>query len=180
MTKSISWRSKTMEKYRFGTFKIDHTRLNRGIYRSVIDVDRDIDIITIDIRTCIPYVDKPMSNMVMHSVEHILATELQKDKRLWKIYFGPMGCQTGFYYVIKKPHDEELSPRILGEVLQDACYQDTGVLKVPFNTQQECGNNRTLAKDEADIEQVVEILDRISQMAEYLIKNNEFNEYNYL
>ena len=82
---------------RIASFQVDHTRLKPGMYLS----RRDGDISTYDLRFKVPNTGDLLTNAEMHSVEHIIATLLrnspQKDA---VIYFGPMGCQTGFYVLL--------------------------------------------------------------------------------
>ena len=85
-----------MEK--IASFVVDHTVLLPGVYISRVDED----IVTYDVRIKRPNTDDLMSNEEMHSVEHLLATALRnsylKDD---VIYFGPMGCQTGYYCLMR-------------------------------------------------------------------------------
>ena len=76
------------------SFKIDHNKLCPGIYVSRTDGD----ITTYDLRTRKPNMGDYMDNITMHSTEHMIATYI-RSSALSKdiIYFGPMGCQTGFY-----------------------------------------------------------------------------------
>ena len=78
------------------SFTIDHNRLQPGMYLA----RRDGDIVTLDLRFKKPNTGDLLTNSEMHSVEHLIATLLrnsaQKDA---VIYFGPMGCQTGFYFL---------------------------------------------------------------------------------
>ena len=80
------------------SFTIDHTKLEPGLYISRIDGD----ITTYDLRTKKPNTNNLMDNETMHTLEHMLATFLRngpiKDK---VIYFGPMGCKTGLYLLIR-------------------------------------------------------------------------------
>ena len=81
---------------RIASFEVDHTKLLPGLYLS----RRDGDIVTFDLRLKRPNTGDLLSNSEMHSVEHLIATLLRnsKDKDA-VIYFGPMGCQTGFYFL---------------------------------------------------------------------------------
>src|SRR5699024_7982079 len=78
------------------SFQVDHRTLRPGLYLS----RRDGSVITFDLRFKTPNTGDLLSNAQMHSVEHIIATLLrnspQKDA---VVYFGPMGCQTGFYFL---------------------------------------------------------------------------------
>ncbi len=81
---------------RIASFQVDHNKLTPGLYLS----RRDGDVITFDLRFKKPNTGDLLTNAEMHSVEHIIATLLRngpaKDA---VIYFGPMGCQTGFYFL---------------------------------------------------------------------------------
>lgn len=85
------------------SFKIDHTKLLKGLYVSRRDVIGDQVITTFDVRVCRPNVDKPMNPAAAHTIEHIIATLLRNDKEVADniIYWGPMGCMTGFYLIVK-------------------------------------------------------------------------------
>ena len=76
------------------SFQIDHDVLDPGIYVSRIDGD----VTTYDLRTRKPNSGDVMDNVTMHSVEHMIATFVRNSSIADRvIYFGPMGCQTGFY-----------------------------------------------------------------------------------
>ena len=84
---------------RIKSFTINHNILTPGIYISRVD---DGDIITYDLRTRKPNAGDYMDNATMHSVEHMIATYIRNSEIAdHVIYFGPMGCQTGFYLVVK-------------------------------------------------------------------------------
>ncbi len=84
---------------RIKSFTIDHDVLVPGFYISRVD---DGDIITYDLRTRKPNAGDYMDNSTMHSVEHMIATYIRNSEIAdHVIYFGPMGCQTGFYLVVK-------------------------------------------------------------------------------
>ena len=81
---------------RIASFTVDHDRLEPGIYVS----RRDGDVTTYDLRTRKPNAGDYMDNRTMHSVEHMFATFVRNSEiRDSVIYFGPMGCQTGFYFL---------------------------------------------------------------------------------
>ena len=84
---------------RIKSFQINHNILEPGFYIS----REDGDIITYDLRTRKPNAGDYMSNSAMHSVEHMFATCIRNSKIADKVvYFGPMGCQTGFYLVVRQ------------------------------------------------------------------------------
>ena len=81
---------------RIASFTVDHTRLLPGLYLS----RRDGDIVTLDLRFKRPNTGDLLSNSEMHSTEHLIATLLRNSpQKEAVIYFGPMGCQTGFYFL---------------------------------------------------------------------------------
>lgn len=84
------------------SFKIDHTRLLPGIYVSLRQNFNGQDITTFDIRLLRPNIDSVMTTGVAHTIEHIGATFLRNlpDFGPNVVYFGPMGCRTGFYLVM--------------------------------------------------------------------------------
>ena len=93
-----------MKPEKIESFKIDHNKLTEGIYVS----RRDGDIITYDLRTRRPNKGDYMDNITMHSVEHMIATYIRSSKiGNSVIYFGPMGCRTGFYLLVKGITNEE-------------------------------------------------------------------------
>ena len=80
------------------SFQIDHTILEKGIYISRIDDD----ITTYDIRMRAPNREPVMTNASMHTIEHLFATYVRNTEFGDNIiYFGPMGCRTGFYLLTR-------------------------------------------------------------------------------
>ena len=81
---------------RIASFNVDHNKLEPGLYYS----RRDGDIVTFDLRFKKPNTGDLLTNAEMHSAEHLLAPLLRNsaDKEA-VVYFGPMGCQTGFYFL---------------------------------------------------------------------------------
>ncbi len=85
------------------SFTIDHNKLKRGIYVSRKDNVGDYVITTFDIRMKEPNREPVMNTAELHTIEHLGATFLRNHPK-WKdeiIYFGPMGCRTGNYLVMK-------------------------------------------------------------------------------
>ena len=82
---------------RIASFQVDHDKLMPGLYLS----RRDGEVTTFDLRFKKPNTGDLLTNAEMHSVEHIIATLLRNGRaRDAVIYFGPMGCQTGFYLLV--------------------------------------------------------------------------------
>ena len=132
---------------RIASFSVNHDYIVPGIYVSRIDGD----ITTYDLRTRRPNEGDYMDNLTMHSVEHMLATLLRSSEIKDKIiYFGPMGCQTGFYLLVRNADNEE-TYRVLLKALSDT-VAFTG--DMPGESREECGNYENLsleaAKDECE------------------------------
>ena len=85
------------------SFAVDHTNLKPGIYISRQDAVGDNVITTYDIRMTAPNQEPAMAPSAIHTIEHLVATYLRNDEE-WKdriIYWGPMGCLTGNYLLIR-------------------------------------------------------------------------------
>ena len=85
------------------SFSVDHTRIIPGIFTSRVDTVAGGTVTTYDIRLKKPNREPVIDVAAMHSLEHIIATFLRNDPD-WKdevIYWGPMGCLTGFYLILK-------------------------------------------------------------------------------
>ena len=89
-----------MEK--IASFTIDHIKLQPGVYVSRKDKVGDSTVTTFDLRMTSPNEEPVMNTAEMHAIEHLAATYLRNNKE-WQdkiIYFGPMGCRTGFYLIL--------------------------------------------------------------------------------
>ncbi|MBQ9060145.1 MAG: S-ribosylhomocysteine lyase [Firmicutes bacterium] len=85
------------------SFSVDHTKIVPGIFTNRIDTLGDQTATTYDVRVTTPNVEPAIDVAAMHSLEHIIATYLRNEPD-WKdqvIYWGPMGCLTGFYLILK-------------------------------------------------------------------------------
>ena len=147
---------------KIASFTVDHTVLETGIYVSRIDGD----ITTYDLRTRKPNCGDVMDHSTMHTLEHMFATyvrnsEISDDV----IYFGPMGCQTGFYLLIRNADNDKVL-EVTKKVLSDITNHEGDVFG---NSEIECGNYRTLdlqkAKDEA--KKYLDILNSREQTFKY-------------
>lgn len=130
---------------RIASFSVDHDRIEPGIYISRIDGD----ITTYDLRTRKPNCGEYMDYVTMHTVEHMLATFLRNSQIGGDvIYFGPMGCRTGFYLLVRNSEpDKALSA--LKKALSDTVSYKGEVFGA---TRRECGNYRELDLDAAKTE----------------------------
>lgn len=117
------------------SFTVDHNKLVPGLYYS----RRDGDIVTFDLRFKKPNTGDLLTNAQMHSAEHLIATLLRnsQDKEA-VIYFGPMGCQTGFYFLFdNRLLSCEGAIALLQQVFT-AAGDYTG--EMPGKSPAECGN----------------------------------------
>lgn len=120
------------------SFKINHLTLKSGLYVSRIDSKNGVDVTTFDMRFTMPNREPPMDVPAMHTIEHLAATYLRSSEYKSDIvYFGPMGCRTGFYLLMfGKRTPEEILPLI--EKLCDFIIDFVG--NIPGATPKECGN----------------------------------------
>lgn len=150
-----------MEKIqKIASFTVDHDLLTEGIYVSRIDGD----ITTYDLRTRVPNAGDYMDNLTMHSVEHMFATYVRASEISDRvIYFGPMGCQTGFYLLVRDAKNEEVL-EVVVDVLKKIINHDGEMFGA---VKKECGNykNLDLASAKAECERYLGIL---------LSKENDF------
>ena len=130
---------------RITSFSVDHDKIVPGIYISRIDGD----ITTFDLRTRTPNAGDYMDNLTMHSVEHMLATLLRNSEIADNvIYFGPMGCQTGFYLLTR-----DLAPEMVLDVLKKCLFAVANTEDTMYGAERkECGNYKNLSLDSAKTE----------------------------
>ena len=122
------------------SFSVDHMRIVPGIFTSRVDNLGDYSVTTYDIRLKRPNREPVIDVLAMHSLEHIIATYLRNDPE-WKdevVYWGPMGCLTGFYLILKGNR----TSREIYELILNAFKAVGGVKKVPGTTPQNCGYYR--------------------------------------
>ena len=130
---------------RIASFTVDHDLITPGVYISRIDGA----VTTYDLRTRTPNTGDLMDNATMHSVEHMFATYVRASEIGERvIYFGPMGCQTGFYLLVRDC-DKETVGRIILSVLERIVAHDGEMFGA---SRKECGNyinlSLALAKEE--------------------------------
>ncbi len=120
---------------RIASFEIDHRKLPCGMYIS----RQDGDITTYDIRTRRPNVEEVMSNPAIHTVEHLFATYVRNSEYKDNIiYFGPMGCRTGFYFLTRDLDDQKAVDLVKSAFDFVADFQG----EIPGASEAECGNYR--------------------------------------
>lgn len=120
---------------RIASFEVDHTVLEKGMYISRVDGD----VVTYDIRTRKPNVEEVMDNASIHTVEHLFATFVRNSDFTDKIiYFGPMGCRTGFYFLVRDMAHEDAIKLTRDAFAFIASFEG----EVPGVSAVECGNYR--------------------------------------
>ena len=146
------------------SFTIDHTKLNEGIYISRIDKMADTVVTTFDIRMKRPNMNEYLSTTSAHTIEHIIATFLRNDEKYKDktVYFGPMGCRTGFYVLF---FGELTSEDILPLITKAFKFVADFSGDIPGQSEIECGNYRDLDLKEAkeDAKKFVDILEHITK-----------------
>lgn len=145
-----------MEK--IASFTVDHRYISEGIYISRIDGD----ITTYDLRMRKPNTGDLMKNDAIHSFEHMLATfarnsEIKDDI----VYVGPMGCQTGFYLLVRNADNKKVI-EIIKKLLADICLYEGEIFG---KSEIECGNYKNLSLDAAKIE-ALNYLEKIKDIKE--------------
>lgn len=130
---------------KIASFSVDHDKINEGIYISRIDED----IVTYDMRMRKPNMGDYIDNITMHSLEHMFATYVRNSKIGENvIYFGPMGCQTGFYLLVR-----DIESNVVLETVKEVLEQIISHNGEMFgNTRKECGNYRNLNLECAQLE----------------------------
>ena len=121
------------------SFTIDHIKLIPGVYVSRKDTAGSEIITTFDIRMTSPNDEPVMNTAEMHTIEHLAATFLRNHKEFGPkiIYFGPMGCRTGFYLLLAGDYESKNIIDLLKEMFVFiADYEDV----VPGASAKDCGN----------------------------------------
>ena len=144
---------------RIKSFQINHNILEPGFYVS----REDDNVITYDLRTRKPNAGDYMDNATMHSLEHMFATYARNSAVSDKvIYFGPMGCQTGFYFLVKDLAPVEVFELTI-EILEDILAYEGPVFGASAI---ECGNyaNLDLALAKAEAKKYLDVLNDWTNM----------------
>ena len=116
------------------SFLVDHTVLTAGIYLSRVDGDA----VTYDLRLKRPNVEKVLDNSPIHTIEHLFATYVRNSKYSDSIiYFGPMGCRTGFYFIVRDNMSHETVVSLVKEAFDFIAAYDG---EIPGVSAKECGN----------------------------------------
>lgn len=124
------------------SFRVDHDYIVPGMYIS----RRDGDVVTYDLRTRKPNCGDYMDNRTMHSLEHMFATFIRSSKISDNvIYFGPMGCQTGFYLLVRDEAPALVREQVI-KTLRDIVEYEGEVFGA---SRKECGNYLNLNLEDA-------------------------------
>ena len=136
-----------MEK--IASFTIDHLKLLRGVYVSRKDNVGGNIVTTFDIRMTRPNFEPVMNTAEVHTIEHLAATFLRNHKEFGEktVYFGPMGCRTGFYLLLAGDYISKDIVPLLMEMFEFISKYEG---EVPGACAKDCGNyldmNRPMAK----------------------------------
>lgn len=145
------------------SFQVDHKKLNEGFYISRIDGD----VVTYDLRFCKPNSGVVLDNATIHTVEHMLATFTRNSDISDEIvYFGPMGCQTGFYFLVRNTVSKEKALSVIKESLKQTIEHDGAVFGA---SETECGNYHNLNLEAAKnaCRAYLDILDDVEEILNY-------------
>ena len=125
-----------MEK--IASFRVDHLRLEPGVYVSRVDSHEGVDVTTLDLRLTAPNREPVMDTAAVHAIEHLGATYLRNCE--WRdrvVYFGPMGCRTGFYLVLFGSYESRDVVPLVRDVFEFVAGFEG---EVPGARPEECGN----------------------------------------
>ncbi len=138
---------------KIASFTIDHTILPKGMYVSRVDGD----VTTYDIRMRRPNVEEGLTNGSIHTIEHLFATYVRNSEFTDNIiYFGPMGCRTGCYFLTRGMDGQDVI-KLAREAFQFiADYEG----EIPGVSAVECGNYRDhdLTQAKIDAADMVKVL----------------------
>ena len=121
------------------SFTVDHKRLLPGVYVSRKDSTGHDVVTTFDIRMTRPNFEPVMNTAEIHTLEHLGATFLRNHEE-WSdkiIYFGPMGCRTGFYLLLAGDYESEDIISLLREMFEFVCHFEG---EIPGAAPEACGN----------------------------------------
>lgn len=138
---------------KIASFTINHIKLQPGVYVSRKDVFGETVLTTFDIRMTRPNFEPVMNTAEMHTIEHLAATFLRNHSVYGAktVYFGPMGCRTGFYLILSGDYK---SKDIIDLLIEMYNFISSFEGEVPGATARDCGNyldmNLPMAKYLAD------------------------------
>lgn len=119
---------------KIASFTINHDALVPGLYVSRVDGD----VVTYDLRMRVPNRGDYLSAGAAHTLEHLLATYVRNSAHSEQVvYVGPMGCRTGFYFLVR---DTVTGPRVLALLKEAFAFIAAYEGEIPGARQAECGN----------------------------------------
>ena len=146
---------------RITSFCVDHTKLEKGIYVSRVDDG----LTTFDIRMTVPNLQPALDPKAAHTIEHIGATLLRNGKYKDRIiYFGPMGCMTGFYLITRELDLNQVTEIVRDVFIQIAKWDQ----EIPGAKKEECGNYSFMD------------LNKAKESAEEFVNSKWHHQYHYL
>lgn len=120
------------------SFTVNHLTLERGLYVSRIDGDGKTAVTTFDLRFTLPNREPVMETAAIHTIEHLGATYLRNSAISDEVvYFGPMGCRTGFYMIL---FGKRTAAEVCDAVLDMCDFILSYEGDIPGATPRECGN----------------------------------------
>ncbi len=119
---------------RIASFTVNHDVLTKGMYVSRVDGD----VITYDLRMKTPNMGDYLNNGAMHTFEHLFATYARNSALSEQvIYVGPMGCRTGFYFLLRDSVSRDEALKLVQESFAFIAQFEG---KIPGSERIECGN----------------------------------------
>jgi len=160
------------------SFNADHRQMERGIYLSRVDQLDGSQVYTLDLRLRIPYQEAPLSERQLHTFEHCFATaireELAANPYIEALYFGPMGCATGFYFLFGVNYANAAYPfNAVTYALQAAINRLRQMTEVPAKNERQCGNYFTLG----DISEAQELGGQLERLLVAAMDRDDFDSY---
>ena len=145
------------------SFTIDHIKLQPGLYVSRKDQVGAETVTTFDLRFTSPNEEPVMNTAEMHTIEHLAATYLRNEKN-WKdkvLYFGPMGCRTGFYLIMRDAVNYQQTIDLVKAAFAFAADFEG---EIPGAKQIECGNylDHDLAGAKAEAAAYCKVLENVT------------------
>lgn len=149
--------------FKIRSFQVDHRKLDEGFYVSRVDGD----VVSYDLRFCKPNTGRIVDITAMHTIEHMLATFTRSGEIGGEVvYFGPMGCQTGFYFLVRDTVPKERALEAVVDALKRTIEYEGAVFGA---SEVECGNYRNLDLDAAKpyCRRYLEVLKRQTKILDY-------------
>ena len=142
-----------MKKSVVSSFDVDHRTLREGLYlRSTYTINDSLAVLSWDLRFCAPMDKQPLSSGVVHTIEHLMAYHLRLDETIGAsiVSFCPMGCQTGFYLLVRNADNGETLEVVKSVLAKIIAHEG----RVPGATRVECGNYKNLDLESAKTEAI--------------------------